>query len=74
VRIHSIAQNVSQNIRWLGIPPNVSQTVASWLREAGVPDGALKANEPAPDLLLPEANGSGGKWHAKSVANILERA
>ena len=29
----------------------------SWLREAGVPDGALKANEPAPDFLLPEANG-----------------
>jgi peroxiredoxin len=29
----------------------------SWLREAAVPDGALKANEPAPDFLLPEANG-----------------
>jgi hypothetical protein len=28
----------------------------NWLREAGVPDGALKANEPAPDFLLPEAN------------------
>src|SRR5437868_15232684 len=31
--------------------------VSSWLREAGVPDGALEANEPAPDFLLPEANG-----------------
>jgi peroxiredoxin len=29
----------------------------SWLRDAGVPDGALKANEPAPDFLLPEASG-----------------
>ena len=31
--------------------------LSSWLREAGVPDGALKANEPAPDFLLPEATG-----------------
>jgi peroxiredoxin len=31
--------------------------VSSWLREAGVPDGVLKVNEPAPDFLLPEANG-----------------
>jgi peroxiredoxin len=31
--------------------------LSSWLRELGVPDGALKANEPAPDFLLPEANG-----------------
>lgn len=31
--------------------------LSSWLREAGVPDGALKANEPAPDFLLPESNG-----------------
>ncbi len=31
--------------------------LSSWLREAGVPDGALKANEPAPDFLLPETNG-----------------
>ena len=31
--------------------------LSSWLREAGVPDGALKANEPAPDFLLPEVNG-----------------
>jgi peroxiredoxin len=31
--------------------------LSSWLREAGVPDGALKANERAPDFLLPEANG-----------------
>jgi hypothetical protein len=23
--------------------------LSSWLREAGVPDGALQANEPAPD-------------------------
>jgi len=28
--------------------------LSSWLREAGVPDGALKANEPAP---VPEVNG-----------------
>ena len=31
--------------------------LSSWLREAGVPDGALKVNELAPDFLLPEANG-----------------
>jgi len=31
--------------------------LSSWLREAGVPDGALKANELAPDFLLPEVNG-----------------
>ncbi len=31
--------------------------LSSWLREVGVPDGALKANELAPDFLLPEANG-----------------
>lgn len=31
--------------------------LSSWLREAGVPDCALKANEPAPDFLLPESNG-----------------
>ena len=31
--------------------------LSSWLREAGVPEGALKANEPAPDFLLPEATG-----------------
>jgi len=31
--------------------------LSSWLREACIPDGALKANEPAPDFLLPEANG-----------------
>jgi hypothetical protein len=31
--------------------------LSSWLLEAGVPDGSLKANEPAPDFLLPEANG-----------------
>lgn len=31
--------------------------LSSWLREAGVPDGALRANELAPDFLLPEANG-----------------
>ncbi|MET4118302.1 peroxiredoxin [Bradyrhizobium sp. JR1.5] len=31
--------------------------LSSWLQEAGIPDGALKANELAPDFLLPEANG-----------------
>jgi hypothetical protein len=31
--------------------------LSSWLREARVPDGALKRNELAPDFLLPEANG-----------------
>ena len=31
--------------------------LSSWLREAGVPDGALKANEPAPDFVLPDAHG-----------------
>ncbi|MGX9428283.1 MULTISPECIES: redoxin domain-containing protein [Bradyrhizobium] len=33
------------------------QLLSSWLREACVPDGALRANDPAPDFLLPEANG-----------------
>jgi peroxiredoxin len=31
--------------------------LSSWLREAGVPDGALKTNERAPDFLLPEVDG-----------------
>ena len=31
--------------------------LSSWLRTAGVPDEALKANEPAPDFLLPEVDG-----------------
>jgi peroxiredoxin len=31
--------------------------LSSWLREAGVPDGALKVNEPGPDFLLPEVTG-----------------
>ena len=31
--------------------------ISSWLRTAGVPDEALKANEPAPDFLLPEVDG-----------------
>jgi peroxiredoxin len=35
----------------------IDRLLASWLREIGVPDGALKANEPAPDFLLPEASG-----------------
>src|SRR5690349_6366190 len=29
----------------------------SWLRDAGLPDGALKVNEPAPNFLLPGAHG-----------------
>jgi peroxiredoxin len=31
--------------------------LSSWLREASAPDDALKANELAPDFLLPEVNG-----------------
>jgi peroxiredoxin len=31
--------------------------LSSWMREVGVPDGALKVNEPGPDFLLPEVNG-----------------
>lgn len=31
--------------------------LSSWLRQAGVPDGALKVNALAPDFLLPEVNG-----------------
>jgi peroxiredoxin len=31
--------------------------LSSWLREAGVPDGALKPSELAPDFLLPDVNG-----------------
>jgi len=31
--------------------------LSSWLRKACVPDRALKVNQPAPDFLLPEANG-----------------
>jgi peroxiredoxin len=40
-------------------PPDIQTDwlLSSWLREAGVPDGALKDNEPAPDFLLPDANG-----------------
>jgi hypothetical protein len=36
---------------------DTDRLLSSWLREAGVPDGALKADEPAPDFLLAEANG-----------------
>src|SRR4029434_1047547 len=45
----------SSRFRALDIRPD--RLLSSWLREVGVPDGALKANEPAPDFLLPEANG-----------------
>src|SRR5262245_61395975 len=45
----------SSGVRTLDI--RTDRLLSSWLREVGVPDGALKANEPAPDFLLPEANG-----------------
>jgi peroxiredoxin len=45
----------SSGFRTLDI--RTDRLLSSWLREVGVPDGALKANEPAPDFLLPEANG-----------------
>src|SRR3954463_11728279 len=31
--------------------------LSSWLREAGIPDGALKANKLVSDFLLPETDG-----------------
>lgn len=46
---------ISSGFRALDI--RTDRLLSSWLREAGVPDGALKANEPAPDFLLAEANG-----------------
>ena len=45
----------SSGLRALDI--RTDRLLSSWLREAGVPDGALKANEPAPDFILAEANG-----------------
>ena len=45
----------SSGFRTLDI--QTDRLLSSWVREAGAPDGALKANEPAPDFLLPEANG-----------------
>jgi peroxiredoxin len=45
----------SSGVRTLDI--RTDRLLSSWLQEVGVPDGALKANEPAPDFLLPEANG-----------------
>jgi peroxiredoxin len=45
----------SSGFRTLDI--RTDRLLSSWLREAGVPEGALKANELAPDFLLPEANG-----------------
>ena len=44
-----------RSLRMLDI--RTDRQLSSWLREAGVPDGALKANEPSPDFLLPEVNG-----------------
>jgi peroxiredoxin len=41
-----------------GLDIQTDRLLSSWLREAGVPDGALKENELAPDFLLPEANGT----------------
>ena len=49
------AAEISTGFRTLDT--RTDRLLLSWLREAGVPDGALKANEPAPDFLLPEANG-----------------
>ena len=45
----------SSGFRTLDI--RTDRLLSSWLREAGIPEGALKANEPAPDFLLPEATG-----------------
>ena len=46
---------ILSGFRTLDIPTD--RLLSSWLREAGVPDGALKANETAHDFLLPEADG-----------------
>jgi peroxiredoxin len=53
--IESSGKTLSR-VRTLDI--QTDRLLSSWLREAGVPDGALKTNEPAPDFLLPEANGT----------------
>jgi peroxiredoxin len=45
----------SSGFRMLDI--RTDRLLSSWLREGGVPDCALKANELAPDFLLPEVNG-----------------
>lgn len=53
-RTEAFAETLS-GFRTLDI--QTDRLLSSWLREAGVPDSALKANEPVPDFLLPEANG-----------------
>lgn len=50
-----VSMPIEPSFRTLDI--RTDRLLSSWLRTAGVPDGALKANEPAPDFLLPEANG-----------------
>jgi peroxiredoxin len=52
---HPVSTPTSSGFRTLDI--RTDRLLSSWLREAGVPEGALKASESAPDFLLPEANG-----------------
>ena len=47
--------DTSNGFRALDI--RTDRLLSSWLREAGVPDSALKVNELAPDFLLPDVNG-----------------
>lgn len=42
---------------FLALDIQTDRLISSWLRKAGAPDGALKANEHAPDFVLPETNG-----------------
>jgi peroxiredoxin len=52
-----IEPSVETSSGFRALDVRTDRLLLSWLRGAGVPDGALKANEPAPDFLLPEANG-----------------
>jgi peroxiredoxin len=54
-RLTEASAETLSSFRMLDI--QTDRLLSSWLREAGVPDGALKANEPSPDFLLPEVNG-----------------
>lgn len=55
IRLTEASAETLRSFRMLDI--QTDRQLSSWLREAGVPDGALKANEPGPDFLLPEVDG-----------------
>jgi peroxiredoxin len=56
--VNTTIQPAAENLRgFRTLDSRTDRLLSSWLRKAGVPDGALKANELAPDFLLPEADG-----------------